>query len=981
MDGVTINLLGGFAATVDGVPVPENGWRLRKARELVKLLALAPGHRVHREQAMEALWPDRDPAAAANNLHQAVHVARRALGAGAIVVREEQIRLGEGVEVDVDGFERAAAEARRDGAPAALRAARARYAGELLPENRYDDWVADRREALAQLADALTDALGGLGPAGELRGLPTETSSFVGREHELTELRSLLARTRLLTLTGTGGAGKTRLALELARETEPGFGGQCAFVELAALVHERQVADAVAATLNVRALPGDTVADAVAGFLAPRPFLLVLDNCEHVLGAAAALVERLLRAAPDLTVVATSREALRVPGEVVFRVASLTIPDPERDLAPDALLRYEAVRLFADRAAAAAPGFEIDEANAPDVARICFRLDGLPLALELAAGRLGALGAGSIAERLDDRFSLLRAGSRSAPTRQQTLAATLEWSHDLLDAGERVLFRRLGVFAGGFELAAVEAVCADGTEPPRMAEAADLLARLVEKSLVTAEGGGRERRYRLLETIRMYAREQLRRAGEERVVSERHAAWALAFALRERGSTRCDPEAANLRIAFDTLLAADPRDALRLAVAVWPFWLRRIDLAEAERRFDAALAAVPERTALRAEALLAAAALDLRGGALSGGLAHARESLDVAAEIGDRVAEWNALLFLGTEAMAYDTAEVAIRRLTAALEIAREEGMLGEEALCIYTIGVARWVGGLDGADELVAQSAELFRALAGSPARIPSPSNFAEMPAAVVPGGVGIRVALEETLLPFVEVDCEAALGYVLANRASIARERGDRARAGALLDECLERFERLGDETGQAQVFVRVGYLHLTGGDVGAARRAFERALEMRRRLRDRRGVGLVLSGLAMASTTAGDYDDAERLVGDARDLFRRAGDRWGLVNALWRTADLATARGRLDEAEAALQDALDVLGAAQLDRWIGHTLAGLGELALLRGDVGQAARRFAEARQRYAVKGDRRGIAAAEERLRACEGAAKSAQRTRG
>jgi predicted ATPase len=979
MAGVTINLLGGFAATVDGVPMAENGWRLRKARELVKLLALAPGHRVHREQAMEALWPERDPGAAANNLHQAVYVARRALGATAIVVREEQIRLGDGVEVDVDDFERAAAAARRDGAPAALRAAQALYAGELLPENRYDDWVAARREELAQIAHDLTDALDGLGGMSELRGLPTETSSFVGREHELTELRALLHRTRLLTLTGTGGAGKTRLALELAREAEPDFDGRCAFVELASLIHERQVADAVAATMNIRPLPGDTVANAIGGFLAGRPFLLVLDNCEHVLGAAAGLAELLLRRAPALVVVATSREALRVAGEIVFRVASLTIPDPEHDLAPEELLRYEAVRLFAERAASAAPGFAVDASTAAEVARICFRLDGLPLALELAAGRLGALGAGSIAERLDDRFSLLRAGSRFAPTRQQTLAATLEWSHDLLDSAERVLFRRLGVFAGGFELAAVETVCAgDGADAPAVA---DLLARLVEKSLVSAEGGGRERRYRLLETIRMYAREQLRQAGEERALNERHAAWALAFALRERGSTRCDTEAANLRAAFDTLLASGPRDALRLAVAIWPFWLRRIDLAEAERRFDAALTAVPGRTALRAEALLAAAALDLRGGALRGGVARASESLDVAAEIGDPVAEWNALLFLGNEAMTYETPDLAIRRLTAALEIARREGMLAEEALCVYAIGVARWVGDLDGADDLVAQSAELFRALAGSPRRIPSPPNFAEMPAVALPGGAGVRVALEETLLPFIEVDCDAALGYVLANRASIARERGDSARARVLLDECLARFEQLGDETGRAQMLVRSGYLDLAGGDVVAARRAFERALEMRRRLRDRRGVGLVLSGLAMASTFAGDHDDAERLVGEARDLFRRAGDRWGLVNALWRTADLAMARGRLDDAEAALRDALNVLGAAQLDRWIGHTLAGLGELALLRGDPGQAARRFAEARQRYAVKNDRRGIATAEERLRACEAAAKSSQRAPG
>src|SRR6185295_17862980 len=258
-----------------------------KARELVKLLALTPGRRVHREQAMEALWPDRDPGAAANNLHQAVHVARRTLGAAAIVVFDEQLRLSDEVDVDVDRFERAAAQARGEGSAAALRAARALYAGELLPENRYDDWVAGRRAELTQLAASLADAVGGLGSVSELRGLPTETSSFVGRGHELAELRALLDRTRVLTLAGTGGAGKTRLALELARGAEATFGGRCVFVELASVVQQRQVADAVAATLNVRALPGDAVVDAMAAFLAAEPFLLVIDNCEHVLGAAA----------------------------------------------------------------------------------------------------------------------------------------------------------------------------------------------------------------------------------------------------------------------------------------------------------------------------------------------------------------------------------------------------------------------------------------------------------------------------------------------------------------------------------------------------------------------------------------------------------------------------------------------------------------------------------------------------------------------
>ena len=480
---VTITLLGGFGATVDGEPVADNAWRLRKARDLVKLLALAPGRRLHREQVMDALWRERDPGAAANNLYQAVHAARRAVGAETIVVREELLSLV--AETDVDEFERAAAEARRHATPASYRAALAVYSGELLPENRYEDWAADRREVLARLHAELSDELAALGAVDGLHSLPVDASSFVGRGHELGELTSLLAGTRLLTLAGTGGVGKTRLALELARGAASSYEAGAVLVELAAVDDPGLVVNAVATALDVRALPDQMLVDAVVDFLAPRALLVVLDNCEHVLATSAALADTLLRAAPRLAIVATSREPLRIPGEVVFRVPSLAIPDPDRQLPTDDLLRYEAVRLFVERATAAEPGFALDDENALDVARICVRLDGLPLALELAAGRVGTLGPASVAARLDDRFRLFRAGSHAAPTRQQTLEATLQWSHDLLEWDERLLLRRLAVFAGSFELSAVEAVCmGDGLD---VRDCADVLARLVEKSLVAVD--------------------------------------------------------------------------------------------------------------------------------------------------------------------------------------------------------------------------------------------------------------------------------------------------------------------------------------------------------------------------------------------------------------------------------------------------------------------------------------------------------------
>ncbi|TML90802.1 MAG: hypothetical protein E6G08_01270 [Actinobacteria bacterium] len=315
---------------------------------------------------------------------------------------------------------------------------------------------------------------------------------------------------------------------------EPSYPDGAALVELAALADPRRVPDAVAAALDVRALPGQELVDAVVDYLAPRSLLLVADNCEHVLAATAGFADGLLRSAAQLTILATSREPLRVPGEVVFRVPSLDIPDPEQTLEPRRLLDYEAVRLFVERAEAAAPGFALDEENAVDVARICFRLDGLPLALELAAGRLGALGPAAIAERLDDRFRVLRTASHASPTRQHTRTATLQWSHDLLEPDERTLFRRLATFASGFELDAVESVCAGADLDA--ARIADVLARLVEKSLVAADDGSSPRAPLPPPRDGPAVRARAARRGR-RDVAARRAACPLGAGAR-RGGTR-----------------------------------------------------------------------------------------------------------------------------------------------------------------------------------------------------------------------------------------------------------------------------------------------------------------------------------------------------------------------------------------------------------------------------------------------------------
>ena len=294
--------------------------------------------------------------------------------------------------------------------------------------------------------------------------LPQQLTSFVGREKEMAQVKGALSRARLLTLTGTGGAGKTRLALQSAADVLDDYPDGVWLMELASLADSTLLPQTVASILHVREEPGRSAGEALLGFLKDRTVLLVLDNCEHLLDAGARLADDLLRSCPGVCILATSREALGITGEQTFRVPSLTAPDARQTYTADGLTQYESVRLFIDRAVLSQPAFAVTNGNAPAVAQVCARLDGIPLAIELAAARVKALSVEQIAARLDDRFRLLTGGSRTALPRQQTLKAAIDWSYDLLSEDEKTLLRRLSVFAGGWTLEAAEAVCADPPE-------------------------------------------------------------------------------------------------------------------------------------------------------------------------------------------------------------------------------------------------------------------------------------------------------------------------------------------------------------------------------------------------------------------------------------------------------------------------------------------------------------------------------------
>jgi len=483
--------------------------------------------------------------------------------------------------------------------------------------------------------------------------LPIQLTSFIGREKEMAEVKRLLATTHLLTLTGSGGTGKTRLSLQLAADLLDQFPDGVWLVELATLEEPCQVAEAIAAALQVHEEPGQQLLVTLTNFLRNKKLMLILDNCEHLISECARIAETLLRACPGLQILCSSREPLGIAGERTWPVPSLSIPESWRDEvrgsdAAERLTQYEAVRLFIDRATAVRPAFHVTNATAPFVAEICWRLDGIPLAIELAAARIRVLSIDQIASRLDDQFRLLTGGSRTALPRQQTLRALIDWSYDLLSEQERILLRRLSTFAGGRTLQAVEAVCSD--DQIQDFEIIDILTSLVDKSLVTVERSpGKEPRYTFIESVWDYSREKLDQAGERDLVCTRHLQYFLEIALnaapRLLGPQQLDwierlrPEFYNFRYALDASLEVEGLAplGLRLATALGRFWEVRSLLVEGADFFGRLLAhpANASPGAERAAGLAVAGRLGWISDRLDEGARFAEEALAIYRALSD----------------------------------------------------------------------------------------------------------------------------------------------------------------------------------------------------------------------------------------------------------------------------------------------------------------------------------------------------------
>ena len=478
--------------------------------------------------------------------------------------------------------------------------------------------------------------------------LPLQLTSFVGRDLEIAEIKEVLTNTRLVTLTGSGGTGKTRLSLQVASEILDRFKDGVWFIELAPITDPMLVPNTVASTLGLHEESGQPPMTALLEWFGERELLIILDNCEHLLDVCAGFVDSVLRKSRGIRILASSREALGIAGETAYRVPSLPIPDLKEQFTLEQLEECESTRLFIERAVQTLPTFNVTSASLPTIIQICQRLDGIPLAIELAAARVKVLSVEQIAERLDDRFKLLSGGSRTALPRQQTLRALIDWSYQLLDEQERLLFQRLAVFVGGWTLETAEAVCSfpsGGIEPY---DILDLLTHLVDKSLIIVENAGRESRYRRLETIRQYAREKLFESEEVALIRDRHLDYFRTLAekaeieILHANQTvwlqRLNVEFDNIRAALEWSQENQVEDGLQMGSSIWRFCLRYGYTRELVERLNQLLAhpSAAKRTSVRAKTLSTLSILAVWQGDLKKTRPLAEESLAINKELGDQ---------------------------------------------------------------------------------------------------------------------------------------------------------------------------------------------------------------------------------------------------------------------------------------------------------------------------------------------------------
>jgi predicted ATPase/DNA-binding SARP family transcriptional activator len=702
--------------------------------------------------------------------------------------------------------------------------------------------------------------------------LPVRLVPLVGRLAEIQAVVDALSRGRLLTLTGPGGTGKTRLALAVAGLAGVSFPSGVCWVDLAPLGDPTVIAQEVAHRLGLPDSPATDAADVVAGYVADRRVLIVLDNCEHLTVAVAAVAERLLQLCPALSILATSREVLGVDGEYSWPVPPLSLPPGGAQPAAAELAQFDAVKLFEQRAQLVRPSFRLADHNAADVLAVCRQLDGLPLAIELAAARMRILSAGQLAERLDDVFGVLTGGARSAPRRHQALRATLDWSHDLLDTDECAVFRRLAVFAGGFTLPAAEQVSASSAVPSR--QVLELLTQLADKSLLRVDHAAGDVRYYLLATVRAYARERLEQAaGELGPARQAHLQW-MAGLVEQAGSRieqntepgdldreldRLDAETPDLRAALEFAReSGDTIAALRIAAPLGRYAYLRGHYHEVREWMDNAVTAAPGApVALRAKALLGSGRLALLQCDYVPAVRRLDAALRLYRELADGAGMARALQFLGSVAREQGRYARSIEVTTESLAVAAAAGDRWAVASAHSYLGFVSWL------------QLDFGRAVS----------------------------ECTTALGMFRELGDAEGIAWSLLSLGAVARYQGARERAAALLAESRTLAESIGFREGIAWSLEQLGLL-TASEDPGGAAAMLRRSLEIHHDLQDRWRTCSVLADLAALAVSQGHATQCTRLLAASQKLRAAIGTVIAPCESAQQASTEAAARAALGD-----------------------------------------------------------------------------------